>query len=90
MSKNIDERAPIAVAFDWASRVTTISIGMIVPGVLGYWIDQRLRTKALFTTLGFGLGVSLGIWQLARLSKSTNKRPDNESDSGEIPKDESG
>ena len=41
---------------------------MVVPGLVGYYVDGRLGTRALFTILGFGLGVTFGIWQLTRLS----------------------
>jgi hypothetical protein len=70
MVKNIpDGRSPIAVAMHWASRVTTISIQMVLPLLLGVWIDKRLGTKAVFTILGGIAGLWLGIWTLIRLAK---------------------
>ena len=41
---------------------------MVVPGLVGYYLDGRLGTRALLTILGFGVGVTFGIWQLLRLA----------------------
>jgi hypothetical protein len=47
----------------------TIALGMVVPGLVGYWLDGRLGTRALLTILGFGLGVTFGIWELLRMTR---------------------
>ena len=60
------------MAFGWASRITTVAIGMIVPGLVGFWLDHRLGTLILFTLIGFGLGVTTGAWQLVRMASSKN------------------
>ena len=43
---------------------------MVVPGLLGYWIDQRIGSRPLFTVVGFGLGLALGMWHLIRMSST--------------------
>ncbi len=63
-----DDRAPLAIGMQWASRVMAIAGVMVVPGLGGYWIDQRLGTKAVFTITGFAFGMSAGMWQLIRLT----------------------
>ncbi len=73
----------MAIALVWVSRITTISIQMVLPGVVGYWIDQQLRTKALFTLLGFGLGMGIGMWQLILATRTD----ENHSNNGEFPDD---
>lgn len=45
-----------------------MAIGMVVPGLVGYYLDGLVRTRALFTILGFGIGVTFGIWQLLRMA----------------------
>ena len=65
-----DDRSPVAAAFAWASRITTIAIGMVVPGIAGFWVDHKVGTLVLFTILGCGIGVSLGVWQLVRLANA--------------------
>ena len=52
----------------------TVSAEMVLPGVAGYWLDQRLDTKVLFTILGFGLGMVLGIWNLIRMTGPPSDR----------------
>lgn len=64
-----DGRSPYALAMEWVSRITTISIEMVLPGAIGYWIDQRLGTKVVFLIVGAILGFVGGIWQLIKLSK---------------------
>lgn len=70
MVNNIpDGRSPIAVAFHWASQVTTISVEMALPMLLGVWVDQNLGTKVVFALIGVALGLWLGIWSLLRIAK---------------------
>lgn len=62
-----DDRSAQSIAFGWASRVMTISLEMVVPGLLGYWLDQRLGTKVVFLLLGFALGSVLAALALAKI-----------------------
>lgn len=64
-----DDRSAIAKAADVASRIITISLATIVPGVAGYWIDQKLATRWIFTLVGFGIGMTFGAWQLTLLTR---------------------
>jgi len=41
--------------------VTTISLEMVLPGLIGYWIDLRLGTKLLFLVPGVILGFAIGM-----------------------------
>jgi F0F1-type ATP synthase assembly protein I len=83
-----DGRSPIAVAMQWASEVTTISVEMVVPILLGLWIDRQLGTKVVFLLVGTALGLWLGIWSLLRIAKrvsaddkeSGGRRKNSESD----------
>ena len=54
----------------------TVSMEMVLPGVAGYWLDQRLGTKVLFTILGFGIGMLTGIWHLIRMTAGPMDRQD--------------
>ena len=76
--KNLpDDRSPLAVAMEWTSLVTTVSLEMALPGLLGYWGDRKLDTGAVLMVLGVILGFSLGMWHLVKLSRSmpNQKRP---------------
>lgn len=51
---------------------------MVVPGLVGYYLDGLLGTRVLLTLLGFAGGVAFGIWQLmlmARIRKDNGDRP---------------
>jgi hypothetical protein len=65
----------MAVAAAWATRLITVSLEMVIPGVGGYWLDQYLGTVVLFTLLGFGLGLTLGIMHLIRMTQSDGDGP---------------
>ncbi len=84
-----DDRSPIAIAAEWSSRIMSIALEMVLPGVAGMWLDRRLGTKFVFTLGGFGLGMFAALWHLTHLvggSKATNDIPKTEAPGGEIPK----
>ena len=59
----------MAVAFEWSATVMTISAEMVVPGLVGYWLDLWLGTRVLFLLLGLALGFILAGLQLARIAR---------------------
>jgi len=63
-----DDRSPIAVGMEWTTRIITIALEMALPGLAGYWVDQKLGTVVLFLILGVVLGFLAGIWHLIRLT----------------------
>jgi len=70
-----DTRSRSAVAYGLASRGMSIALEMVVPGLIGYFLDQRLGTRVWLTIGGFGLGFVLGLLHLIRLSKDMNASP---------------
>ncbi|MHB8970254.1 MAG: AtpZ/AtpI family protein [Pirellulaceae bacterium] len=64
-----DDRAPLARAYQRATRGITVAMGMVIPGLAGYFLDLQLGTRAVLTILGFGLGVTFGIWELVRMTR---------------------
>ncbi len=48
----------------------TIALEMVLPGVLGHWLDQYLGTWIVFLILGTVFGMSAGLIHLIRLTKS--------------------
>ena len=55
-------------ATQWLSRTLAVTLVMIVPGIVGNWLDGRLGTEFLLP-LGFGVGVITGIVVLIVLGK---------------------
>lgn len=59
----------MAIALEWSATIMTISAEMVVPGLLGYWLDQRLGTRVLFLLVGFAVGGTLATLALVRIAK---------------------
>jgi F0F1-type ATP synthase assembly protein I len=70
MEGSPDPRSPLAVAMEWSSRVTGIALEMVLPALVGFWLDQRLGTRMVFLMLGAAVGFAAGMWQLIKLAKS--------------------
>jgi F0F1-type ATP synthase assembly protein I len=85
VSDSRDTRPPFAVAMEWTSRITTIAAEMALPGLIGYWIDQKLGTDKmsipLFVVVGVTAGFSLGIWHLVRLANPSRRNARGQDDS---------
>lgn len=61
----------------------TISLEMVLPGLAGYWLDQKLGTVALFMLIGFALGCTAAVLHLMKIAKSSSsnvKQQDNSTD----------
>jgi hypothetical protein len=69
-----DRRPPMAIAMEWVSRITTIALEMVLPGLLGLWIDNQLGTRVVFMLLGFGVGMTVAIWHLSHLAPARRSR----------------
>jgi hypothetical protein len=66
---------PLALAFEWVSKITTVALEMVLPGILGQWLDQRWGTQFLGFA-GFALGMTVGMWHLLRMvSRTPVRRP---------------
>lgn len=61
----------MALAMEWTSRVTAISLEMVLPGLLGYWVDRKLGSLWVFFVLGGLLGLAGGMWHLIRLAQES-------------------
>jgi hypothetical protein len=77
-----DDRSLMAVALGWASIIMTVSLEMVVPGLVGYWIDQRLGTGVLVMLAGFVFGMVLATWHLMRVLSNANRAGDRRGPTG--------
>ena len=73
-TESIDTRSPTAKAMDWVSRITTISVMMVLPALGGYYLDQQFGTVAVFLFLGMILGIAAAGWQLYKLVQHREKQ----------------
>lgn len=65
-----DDRSAISVAYAWATRVMVIAAEMVVPGLAGLWIDQKIGSVVVFALLGFAFGITISIMHLVRMTKT--------------------
>lgn len=59
-----DDRSPTAKALAKVSQITSISLMMIIPALIGYLVDQYAKTLILFTAIGLVVGMAAAIKQL--------------------------
>ncbi|HEY5316099.1 MAG TPA: AtpZ/AtpI family protein [Pirellulales bacterium] len=50
-----------------ASMIISIGMELVIPGLIGYWLDGRFGTKPLLLLIGFAVGMLAAGWQLTRL-----------------------
>jgi len=71
--------SPVAKGMIWAHRITTISLEMVGPGILGYWLDEKYNTKPWLFLGGTVFGFSLALYHLVRIgqdSSDNSKKPE--------------
>lgn len=69
-----DDRSPYAVAYEWTARITSISLELIIPILVGVWLDQWLHLTPLFLIVGVTLGFVTATLSLIRLTKPPRRR----------------
>jgi F0F1-type ATP synthase assembly protein I len=65
------ERPWLAVAAEWTSRVTTVAGQMVLPPLVGLWLDRLAGTVCLFLILGALLGFAAGMIQLVHWMRTS-------------------
>ena len=74
MTEKPDDRSLLAKSTEWATNASTVAAEMVVPIVLGAWLDSRLGLKGLFAILGGVIGVSTGIWSLLKMVEPMRRK----------------
>lgn len=71
VKKPRNDYSPFVLAIEWSSRITTIALEMVVPTLLGYWLDRRLGSGVVFLLVGVVVGFSVALLSLLRLARSS-------------------
>ena len=82
------DRSAIAKAYNLATRVMGIALGMSLPGFLGWWVDGHLGTTPWLMVCGFVFGFWYGLWRLIHLSPTAE--PTKKQDKQTEPTDKTG
>ena len=64
---SIDDRSSTAKALSKVSEILALCLLMVVPALIGSWIDRQFSTVLLFTLLGLALGMTGAVMQLMKL-----------------------
>ena len=62
---------------------------MVVPSMLGLWLDQLLGTRLVFLFVGLALGMTLSTMGLLRIAKQPARPLDGKEDVGQSEEDHS-
>lgn len=60
-------------ALNWATRITTIGLMMVLPALGGRWLDDRYGTK-FWSLVGLALGLVIGLMQLVQIAREGTPR----------------
>lgn len=69
-----DRRPPIAVAMEWVSRITSVSVTMVLPAGIGYLLDRWLGIAPWLLIVGAAGGLVLGFLQLLRMVGGSGRK----------------
>lgn len=64
-----DDLSPMAVALAWSSRIMTVALEMVLPGLLGYWVDIQLGSTPWIMLLAFAFGGTTAMLHLIQMTK---------------------
>ena len=71
VNKPRNDYSPFMLAMEWSSRITTIALEMVVPVLIGYWLDRRLDSGFVFLLVGVVVGFSVALMSLLKLARSS-------------------
>lgn len=60
----------MAIAMQWVSQITSVSLMMVLPSLGGWWCDKQFGTEPWLLVAGALLGMTLGMTTLYQLVKS--------------------
>lgn len=63
-------RHPVALAFEWVSRITTVVLEMVAPAWICWKIDQRFGLNNYLALAGLVFGLVLGITHLTLMARA--------------------
>ncbi|MEX0938870.1 MAG: AtpZ/AtpI family protein [Pirellulales bacterium] len=67
-----EDLSPLTLAARWTSRIFSVCLEMMIPGLIGYWLDGWLGSTPWLMLSGFAVGAPLAMWHLIQM---TSERP---------------
>ena len=65
---------PVGDAMGWVARIIAAGLIMVLPGLGGNWVDQRLGTHFV-ALLGFAVGIAWSLVYLLAITRTTTPNP---------------
>ncbi|MHB8898149.1 MAG: AtpZ/AtpI family protein [Thermoguttaceae bacterium] len=69
-----DDRSLIAKAWGWGYQAIAISLEMVVPAMLGLWVDRWLGTLPVILVLGAIVGMAAGMMHLVQFARRVGEQ----------------
>lgn len=69
-----DSRNSMAVAMQWVSKITTVSLTMVLPALGGWWLDKVCGTVPWLLIIGAMLGMAAAFRQLLQMVATPESR----------------
>ena len=63
----------MVAAMQWVTQITTVSLEMALPPLLGYWGDKHWQTEPWLVSLGAVVGFAVGMKHLLQIAKMSNE-----------------
>ena len=68
-----DRRSPIAIGFEWASRISVVGVTLVLPVLAGHWLDRYAGSNPFGLLVGMVIGFGVGLVQLLQLARSSSQ-----------------
>lgn len=73
MSRPRSDGPSLAQAYAWASRVSSLAIGAVLPAGLGYWADRHWGTSPWLVAIGGVLGFVFLMYEVVKLAEPASR-----------------
>ena len=73
--KRLDERSPLAIAYEISVRIMTLGIEMAVMALFGYWLDTRFHMAPVLLIVFVALGMVVFFTSLLAMVKRMEESP---------------
>lgn len=65
---------PVGAAMEWVARIVAAGLIMVLPGLGGNWVDQKIGTHFV-ALIGFAFGIALSLFYLLTITRNKTTTP---------------
>jgi len=82
-----DTRATWVKGYEISSQVITIALELVLPALLGFFVDRRIGIFPVITIVGLAFGLAVGTLHFVYFAKTLSHTPKGSSRSQQEPTD---